>query len=92
MSGRDVADKYIERGGYVHGGERDDCWASDLLCLGSFIAWHDDKHMMGGYQAKEAWIALCRLLDLHPVEFRKIIRPPLPRAMTRHGLDIDERK
>ena len=71
---RETADKYIERGGYVHG-ERKDRVAEDLLCLGSFIAFHEDNHFMGGYRARDAWASMCRLLDLHPVEIRKIIRP-----------------
>ena len=77
MSEKELADKYIERGGYVHG-EREDRTVEDMLCLGSFVGWHEDNHLQGGYRAREAWAAMCRLFDLHPVEFRKIIRGDSP--------------
>ena len=69
-----AADKYIERGGYVHG-ERKDRLVEDLLCLGNFVAFHDDKDLHGMVLPREAWAAMCRLLDLHPIDFRRIIRP-----------------
>ena len=68
-----TANKYVEPGGYIHG-ERDKALAGDLLTFLSFIAWHDDNHMQGGYRANEAFLAACRVLALDPVEMRKVVR------------------
>lgn len=46
-----------------------------LLIVGSFIAWHDDRDMMGGYRASEAFDALCAILGLSPEGLRAALRP-----------------
>lgn len=74
---RRVADRYIERGGYLPG-EREQQWPDDLLCVASFIAWHDDNALWGGYRADDAFRSLCRLLNLSSVELRNIIRGESP--------------
>lgn len=68
-----IADRYIERGGYLPG-ERGKEFSADLLCVASFIAWHDDRHLSGGYRAEDAFRSLCRILNLSSVEMRKVIR------------------
>ena len=68
-----IADRYIEPGGYLPG-ERRERATDDLLCVASFIGWHDDNHMRGGYRADEAFRALCRLLNVQSVGLRKIVR------------------
>jgi hypothetical protein len=73
MDAKRIANKYVEPGGYVRG-ERDKAVAGDLLAFLSFIAWHDDSHMQGGYRAREAFLAACRVLALDPVEMRRIVR------------------
>jgi len=54
-------------------GERAARWSGDLLAAVSFIGWHDAGAMVGGYRARDAFEALCRLLNLEPHEMRKII-------------------
>lgn len=73
MDAKRRADRYIERGGYAPG-ERSEKWASDLLDVLRFIAWHDDKHLRGGVTARAAFGALCRLLNLEAHEMRRIVR------------------
>lgn len=73
MDTKQVADKYIERGGYARG-ERSEKWAGDLRDVLMFIAWHDDSHMRGGVRAADAYRSACRLLNLEPHEMRRIIR------------------
>lgn len=72
MDAKRTADKYVERGGYAKG-ERAARWSEDLLAAVSFIGWHDADAMVGGYRSREAFEALCRLLNLEPHEMRKII-------------------
>ncbi len=73
MDAKRTANKYVEPGGYVHG-ERPKRAAGDLLAVLKFIAWHDDNDLWGGERAGEAFKALCRLIELAPVEMRKIVR------------------
>lgn len=47
----------------------------DLLRVGSFIAYHDDRYMMGGYTAAEAWAAFCRMMGFDQEAFRAAVRP-----------------
>jgi hypothetical protein len=68
-----LADKYIERGGYMPG-ERRERHVEDLLAVLSFVGWHEPGHLQGGVRAGEAFLALCRLLNLEPAAMRKIIR------------------
>lgn len=73
MDVKRVADKYIERGGYMPGERRENV-AGDILALLSFIEWHEPDDMWGGYRAREAFDAACRLLMLEAVEMRKIVK------------------
>lgn len=68
-----IADRYIEPGGYLPG-ERQERTPDDLLCVAIFIGWHDDKHVMGGVRAEEAFRAFCRLINVPSVALRKIVR------------------
>lgn len=44
--------------------------ARHLLVIGSFIGWHDDRYMQGGYTAAEAFSALCSLFGFEQDAFR----------------------
>lgn len=46
----------------------------DLLKVGSFIAYHDERHMVGGYTAAEAWAAFCNIMGFDPHGFRAVVR------------------
>lgn len=70
MSAKDTADRYISQGGRIPGKSNP---VDDIMVLGSFMAWWPKNEYRGGYRAEEAWLAMCRLLDLHPVEFRGAI-------------------
>ena len=72
MDAKNIADRYVSRGGVPHGKPYDS--AGDLLVVGSFLAWREPNEMSGGYRADDAWAALCRLLDVNPVELRNAIR------------------
>ena len=73
-----TADRYISRGGRVHGKYDRDAWATDLNCVASFLAWQDPGELRGGERADDAWTAFCRLLDLPSAELRKVIRGETP--------------
>lgn len=68
-----IANKYIEPGGYMPG-ERKVRSADDILTVSCFIGWHEDGDLMGGYRAKEAFAAFCRLMNFPQHELRKIVR------------------
>lgn len=46
----------------------------NLMVLGSFVAWHEDRYMRGGYTAAEAFSALCALFGFQPDDFRAVVR------------------
>jgi hypothetical protein len=66
-----IADKYISRGGAVHRQYDRKAQVDDLIVLGCFVGWRDPHEWSGGYRADDAWAAMCRLLDMDPVAFRK---------------------
>jgi hypothetical protein len=66
-----IADKYISRGGAVHRQYDRKAQIDDLIVLGCFVGFQDPHEWSGGYRADDAWAAMCRLLDMDPVAFRK---------------------
>lgn len=66
-------DAYISPGGRTPGYGKDE-YVDDLIALSSFIAWQDDNALFGGHTGKEAWQAMCRLLDVHPVKLRQSMK------------------
>lgn len=73
MDAKRRADAYVERGGYLPG-ERPVRVAEDILTALSFIVWHEPDHMQGGYRADDAFLAICRVLNVEAAEMRKIVR------------------
>lgn len=69
-----TADKYISRGGGDPVASAKE-YASDILKLGSFVLWHDPRHIQGGVSASDAYAAMCRLLNVEQHRIREIIRP-----------------
>ena len=67
---KQVADAYISRGGRMPGYGRDE-YVNDLIDLSSFVAWAEhDGQMFGGVDAKDAFRAMCRLLDVDVIALR----------------------
>lgn len=50
-------------------------FSGHLLVVASFLAWHDESYMMGGYRASEAFEALCALFGFDPASLRAVLRP-----------------
>ena len=71
---RTIADKYISRAGGSPTWDQQE-FARDLLTLGSFILWHEDNDLRGGVRPPEAFLAMCRLLNVEPHKIREIVRP-----------------
>lgn len=68
-----VADKYISQGGRTAGYDKG-AWTDDLMTLACFLAWaQEDGAYFGGHDAKDAFQAMARLLDLDGVRLRKIM-------------------
>ena len=66
-----TADKYISQGGRTDGYSRTD-YVDDLATLSSFLAWaEEDGAFYGMTDAKDAFKAACRLLDVDSVKLRK---------------------
>jgi len=74
MDSSTVADRYIARGGGSPSPTGHDI-ASDLVDLSSFLLWHEEGDPYGGIRAEDAFLAMCRLLNVEPHKIRKIIRP-----------------
>lgn len=66
------ADTYISKGGRTAAYDRS-AFAEDLLALSLFLVWaEEDGAYYGGTDAKDAFQAACRMLDVDPVGLRKI--------------------
>lgn len=74
MDAKLIADKYISRGGGKPRPEFDD-FVKDMMTLGNFILYHDDRDMHACVYPADAFAAMCRLLNLEPHRIREIIRP-----------------
>lgn len=67
---RTIADRYISRAGGSPTWNREE-FARDLLTLGSFILWHEINDLRGGVRPPEAFLAMCRLLNVEPHKIRE---------------------
>jgi len=66
-----IADQFISRSGRTPAYDRD-AYVSDLVDLSSFLAWaEEDGAFFAGVEAKDAFRAMCRLLDVDVIELRK---------------------
>lgn len=67
-----VADRYIRPSGRMAGYDRA-AFIDDLCTAANFLAWCEHEQvMMGGVQAGDAFRAVCRMLDVEPIQLRKI--------------------
>jgi hypothetical protein len=71
---RAIADKYISRGGGAPTPDKDE-YVRDLVTLGNFILWHDERDMHAMVYPKDAFAAMCRLLNVEQHRIREILRP-----------------
>lgn len=68
----DVASRYISEGGRTADYGRDE-FTTDLITASNFLCWaEDDGAFYAGHTAKEAFKAMCRMLDMDSVKLRKI--------------------
>ena len=70
----EVADKYISKSGRPASYDRS-AFTDDLITAGAFLYWAEDEYF-GGRTGKEAFKALCRMLDIDPIGLRKAMNPP----------------
>jgi hypothetical protein len=68
-----VADRYITKSGRTAAYDRS-AFADDLLVAGSFLAWAEEEYF-GGQTGRDAFNAMCRMLDIDPIGLRKALRP-----------------
>lgn len=67
-----IADKYIAPSGRTAKYDRA-AYVSDLMAATSFMAWAEhDGEQFGGVRAGDAFLAMCRMLDVDPIRLRKI--------------------
>lgn len=72
-SAKETADKYISESGRTAAYDRD-AYVDDVVTAVSFLAWAEhDGAMYAGVEAKEAFRAVCRLLDINPRGLRKVM-------------------
>lgn len=68
-----TADRYISKGGRTANYGRG-AFAEDLRIASSFLCWAEtDGAFFGGHTAKDAFKAMCRMLDMDSVALRKIV-------------------
>lgn len=68
---KEIADRFISRGGRTLNYDRD-AYVSDFIDLSSFLAWAEDGgEMFGGVEARDAFRAMCRLLDVDVIALRR---------------------
>lgn len=74
----DVADKYISKGGRTADYGKDE-YVTDLIAVSTFMCWaEEDGAYYAGHTAKDAFKAMCRLLDIDSVGLRKATMEPHP--------------
>jgi hypothetical protein len=69
----ETADKYISKSGRTAAYDRR-TFTDDLLVAASFLYWAEGEYF-GGHTGKEAFNAMCRMLDIDPIGLRKAICP-----------------
>ena len=73
MDAARTADKYLSRAGGPPAPTTHDV-AKDIVTLSNFLLWHEDNDIWGGVKAKDAYMAMCRMLNVEPHKIRAIIR------------------
>ncbi|WP_323008976.1 hypothetical protein [Paracoccus sp. (in: a-proteobacteria)] len=67
------ADRYISKGGRTADYGKS-AFTADLIVASSFLAWAEyDGAYYGGESAKDAFKAMCRMLDMDSVRLRKAV-------------------
>jgi len=74
MDSLSIADRYISRGGGSPNPTATDV-ATDIVDLASFLLWHEASDLHGGVRASDAFLSMCRLLNVEAHKIRQIIRP-----------------
>lgn len=74
MDPKAIADKYISRGGGHPVHDREE-FVQDLVTLGNFILWHDDRDMHAMVYPCDAFAAMCRLLNVEQHRICEILKP-----------------
>jgi len=70
---KSVANRYISAGGRLPDYGRSEA-TDDLMVAASFLVWAEqDGAHFGGHDAKDAFRAMCRMLDIDSVKLRKIM-------------------
>lgn len=69
----EVADKYISKSGRTADYDRS-AFTDDLMTASLFLFWAEDQYF-GGHTGKEAFNAMCRMLDIDPIGLRKALNP-----------------
>lgn len=73
---RSTADRYISKGGRTAGYGRSEA-TDDLMALALFLLWAEqDGATYGGHDAREAFGAMCRILDIDKAGLRRAIMDP----------------
>ena len=74
MGKPEIADRYISPSGRTAAYDRS-AFTDDLMTLSGFLAWaEDDGAFYGGHRARDAYAAMCRMLDVDGIRLRKIMR------------------
>lgn len=69
----DIADRYISKGGRTPDYDKT-AYTNDLMTISGFLAWAEqDGAYFGGHEAKDAFKAMCRMMDMDIIELRNIM-------------------
>jgi hypothetical protein len=66
-----IADRYISKSGRTADYDRS-AFTDDLMTAGLFLVWAEEEYF-GGQTGKEAFNAMCRMLDIDPIGLRKAL-------------------
>lgn len=73
MPAMNKADRYISKGGRTPAYDKS-AFTDDLIVAANFLAWaEDDGAYYGGESAKDAFKAMCRMLDMDSVGLRRAV-------------------
>lgn len=72
---RTIADRYISKGGRTAAYDRA-AFTTDLCTAASFLV-NAEEEMFGMETGRDAFLAMCRMLEIDPIPLRKIIRGEL---------------
>jgi len=69
----ETADKYITKSGRTAAYDRS-AFTDDLMTAGLFLVWAEEEYF-GRTTGKDAFNAMCRMLDIDPIGLRKALKP-----------------